>query len=161
MAVDMFLKIDGIKGETQDKVHAESIDVLSWSWGLTQSGTMHGGSGGGSGKVNVQDISITKYMDSSTSALIKACAKGNHIPTVTLTVRKAGGKDALEYIKLTLKAVIITSVKTGASGLEDRLTETITLNFAEFAFEYVPQDDKGGKKASCTSAYNIAGNCEP
>ena len=63
MAVDMFIKIDGIKGESADDKHKEEIDVLSWSWGMSQSGSAHMGGGAGAGKVNVNDLSFTKYID--------------------------------------------------------------------------------------------------
>jgi len=87
MAVDIFLKLGDVKGESLDKTHQGEIDVLSWNWGMSQSGTMHLGTGGGGGKVAVQDLSITKYTDKATPAIITACAKGSHYPTVVLTVR--------------------------------------------------------------------------
>ncbi len=73
MAVDIFLKLDGIKGESQDNKYKDEIDVLAWSWGAAQSGTTHGGSGSGSGKVSVQDLSITKYIDKSSPTLFQHC----------------------------------------------------------------------------------------
>ena len=115
MAVDMFMKIKTIEGESTDKTHKKEIDVLAWSWGLSQSGTTHVGGGGGSGKVSVQDLSFTKYVDSSSNALILGCCSGEHYDEALLTVRKAG-KDPLEYIKITMKEVIVTSVTTGGSG---------------------------------------------
>lgn len=157
MAVDMFIKIGDIKGESVDKVHADKIDVLAWSWGMSQSGTTHMGSGGGSGKVNVQDISFTKYVDASTHALIMACCNGKHYDEATLIVRKAGEKP-LEYIKITMKEVMVTAVSTGGSGGEDRLTENVTLNFAEFKYEYTKQAPKGGKDSTMTATWNIAEN---
>ncbi|MDO9600208.1 MAG: type VI secretion system tube protein Hcp [Azoarcus sp.] len=157
MAVDMFIKIGDIKGEANDAKHPESIDVLAWSWGMSQSGTTHMGSGGGAGKVNVQDISFTKFVDASSHALIMACCTGKHYPEALITVRKAGDKP-LEYIKLTMKEVMVTSVSSGGSGGEDRLTENVTLNFAEFKYEYTKQAAKGGKDATMTAAWNIAEN---
>lgn len=157
MAVDMFLKLGDIKGESADKTHKETIDVLAWSWGLSQSGTTHMGGGGGSGKVNVQDVSLTKYTDASSHALILACCDGTHFDQAVLTVRKAG-KSPLEYIKITLKEVIVTAVSTGGSGGEDRLTENVTLNFAEFKYEYTEQKADGSKGATKTAAWDIAGN---
>jgi type VI secretion system secreted protein Hcp len=160
MAVDMFLKLGDIKGESTDKTHKEMIDVLAWSWGMSQSGTTHMGGGGGSGKVSVQDLSVTKYVDSSSNALILACCQGTHYGEAKLTVRKAGG-DPLEYIKLTMKEVIVSSVSTGGSGGEDRLTENIVLNFAEFKFEYQEQDEKGKPKGGAKeAAWNIAENAK-
>ncbi|QYZ67396.1 MAG: Hcp1 family type VI secretion system effector [Gammaproteobacteria bacterium (ex Lamellibrachia satsuma)] len=145
MAVDMFIKIGDIKGEAQDKSHKGEIDVLAWSWGMSQSGTMHTGGGGGGGKVSVQDLSLTKYVDKSTPNLYKYCASGEQFDEAKLTVRKAGGKAPLEYVIVTMKEVIVTSISAGGSGGEDRLTENITLNFAEVKYEYQPQDQKGAK----------------
>ncbi|MBX3679380.1 Hcp family type VI secretion system effector [Cognatazoarcus halotolerans] len=157
MAVDMFIKIGDIKGEANDKTHKESVDVLAWSWGLSQSGTTHMGSGGGAGKVNVQDLSFTKYVDASSHALIMACCKGTHYDQALLTVRKAGD-NPLEYIKITMKEVMVTSLSTGGSGGEDRLTENVTLNFAEVKYEYTKQAVKGGKDTTMTAEWNIAEN---
>jgi len=112
MAVDMFIKIGSVAGEAQDKTHKGEIDVLAWSWGMSQSGTTHVGSGSGSGKVNVQDISITKFVDNSSAFLMLACCKGTHFPTAKLVVRKAGD-NPLEYITLELENVLISSVSTG------------------------------------------------
>ena len=90
MAVDMFIKLDSIKGESTDKQYIGEIDVLAWSWGMSQSGTTHMGGGGGAGKASFQDLSFTKYIDSSTNALMTALAKGTHVKTAELLVRKAG-----------------------------------------------------------------------
>ena len=79
MAVDMFMKIDGIKGESGDGKHPEEIDVLSWSWGMSQSGSAHMGGGAGSGKVNVNDLSFTKYIDKSSPDLYLSCCNGKHL----------------------------------------------------------------------------------
>ena len=134
MAVDMFLKLDDIKGESADKVHAGTIDVLAWSWGVSQSGTTHMGTGGGSGKVAVQDLSITKYVDKSSPNLLMASCVGQHFANGLLIVRKAG-TTPLEYVKISLKDILISAVSTGGSGGQDRLTENVTLNFGEFKVE--------------------------
>lgn len=155
MAMDMFFTIDGIKGESKDGTHTEAIDVLAWSWGLSQSGSAHSSSGGGSGKVNVQDLSFTKWIDKSTAELMNACATGKHLKDAKLTVRKAGGDSPLEYLKITLEDVIVASVSTGGSGGEDRLTENVVLNFGKFTVEYKEQDSKGGGKGVVRAAYDI------
>lgn len=157
MAVDMFLKIDDIKGEAQDKKHAGEIDVLAWSWGASNSGTTHMGAGGGSGKANIQDISITKYVDKSSKNLLEAVCTGKHFKTATLVVRKAGGAP-LEYITITLTEVLVSSVSTGGSGGEDRLTENISLNFKKFKYSYVPQKTDGSGDAAVDYTYDIAEN---
>ena len=159
MAVDMFIKIGDLTGESRDKTHKDSIDVLAWSWGMSNSGSAHTGGGAGAGKVNVQDLSFTKYIDKSSTNLIMACCKGSHYPEAKLTVRKAGGHP-LEYITVTMKEVLITSVSTGGSGGEDRLTENVTLNFAEFVTEYKDQKPDGTPGASVFAKYKIAENTE-
>ena len=157
MAVDMFLKIKGIDGESQDSKHKNEIDVLAWSWGMSQSGTTHMGGGGGAGKVNVQDISVTKYIDKASPNLMLYCCNGKHIEEMNLTIRKAG-ENALEYIKITMKNGLVSSLSTGGSGGEDRLTENISLNFAEVKVEYTPQKKDGSGDAAVEMAWNIAEN---
>jgi len=157
MAVDMFLKCDGLKGEAQDKTHKGEIDVLAWSWGVSNSGTTHMGGGGGAGKANFQDISVTKYVDNASTDLLLACSNGKHYKEMLLTVRKAGEKP-LEYLKITMKDCLISSVSTGGSGGEDRLTENISINFAnvEIAYEEQKVDGTGGSPKRF--AWDIAAN---
>lgn len=158
MAQDIFIKIGKIKGEAKDKSHKEEIDVLAWSWGASQSGSFHVGGGGGAGKANFQDISFTKYLDASSPELLKALATGEHIDEAVLTVRKAG-KSPLEYYKITMRKLLISSYSTGGSGGEDRLTENVTLNFADFTVDYVSQDDKtGGAGDNYSCSFNIEEN---
>ena len=158
MAVDIFIKLEGIEGEAQDKEHKKEIDVLSWSWGMSQNGTMHLGAGGGSGKVSVQDLSITKYVDSASPAIMTYCCNGKQFATAKLTIRKAGGSAPVEYVILELKEVIVTSVSTGGSGGEDRLTENVSLNFAKFSYAYTPQDQKGAAGTKIPMTWDIAQN---
>jgi len=159
MAVDMFLKIDDIKGESVDATHKGEISVLSWSWGMTQSGSTHHGPGSGAGKVNVNDLTFTKFVDTSTPNLIKACCAGTHFKKAQLTVRKAGNQP-LEYLKILLYDILISGVSTGGSGGEDRLTENITLNFGQFEVDYTPQSATGGAGATIPVTWNIQANVE-
>jgi type VI secretion system secreted protein Hcp len=157
MAVDMFIKIDTVDGESRDKVHKKEIDVLAWSWGMSNSGSAHTGGGAGAGKVNVQDISFTKWVDSATPKLALACCDGKHFANATLVVRKAGEKP-VEYLKIKVEEVLITSISTGGSGGEDRLTENVTLNFAKVSLDYVPQDEKGAAGTTIPMTWSIAEN---
>ena len=145
MAVDIFIKIGDIKGESQDKTHKDEIEVLNWSWGMSQSGNMHTGTGGGAGKVSIQDLSLTKFVDKATPNLMMHCSSGKHVPKVTLTVRKAGGDSQVEYLIINLEEVLISSLSTGGSGSDDRLIENITLNFAKVTVDYQPQKADGTK----------------
>lgn len=157
MAVDMFIQIDGIAGESKGSGHEGEIDVLAWGWGMSQSGSFHEGGGGGSGKVNVNNLSFTKWIDISTPVLMLACSNGDHIPKAVLEVRKAG-KTPLPYIIITLEKIIVSSVMTGGSGGDDRLTENISLNFAKAAFKYVQQSDKGAEEAKKEYKWDIEAN---
>jgi type VI secretion system secreted protein Hcp len=161
MAVDMFLDLSASKidGESKDSKYKDKIDVLAWSWGMSQSGTTHMGSGGGAGKVSVQDLSLTKYYDKASPNLQKACATGKHLDKAVLICRKAGGEQ-IDYIKITMDNCLITAVSTGGSGGEDRFTENITINFAKFKVEYTIQDEKGKGTAGPEFAYDIAGNAK-
>jgi type VI secretion system secreted protein Hcp len=157
MATDMFLKIDDVQGESVDSKHKDWIDVQSWSWGMSQSGTSHSGTGGGSGKVSVQDLSIVKYVDKATPNLMKMCCNGKHFSKAELRVRKAGG-DALVYLKIELKDGIVTGVSSAGGTGDERLTETVTLNFASFKYEYTPQTATGAGSGAVPASWNIAKN---
>jgi type VI secretion system secreted protein Hcp len=157
MATDIFLTLDGIKGESTDDKHKEAIDVVAWSWGLANSGTFHSGTGGGAGKANFQDISVTKYVDKSTADLMYSCASGKHLSKGTLIVRKAGEKP-LEYLIYTLEEILVSSVSTGSSEGQERATENVTLNFSKVKMEYKIQDKSGGGKDGGTFTWNIPAN---
>ena len=157
MAMDMFIKIGALKGEAKDKVHKEEIDVLAWSWGMSNSGSAQQGGGAGAGKVNVQDLSFTKWIDKSSPDLMLAACNGKHFDKATLVVRKAG-EQPLEYLTITLEDLIITSVSTGGSGGEDRLTENVTLNFARVKVGYKEQTATGGVGDKPEMGWNIAEN---
>lgn len=131
-AVDMFLKIDDVKGESKDKTHNGEIDVLAWSWGTSSTGRI----------TCVQDVSLTKYADLSTPTLLMGQIQGRMYDQAILTVRKAGF-NPLEYIVIRFRNVLVSSISTGGSGGEDRLTENVTLNFESAIYEYTPQSDDG------------------
>ncbi|WP_179401433.1 Hcp family type VI secretion system effector [Burkholderia guangdongensis] len=163
MAVDIFIKMTDskgeLKGESRDDKHKDQIDVLAWSWGMSNSGSAHMGGGAGAGKANVQDLSFTKYVDKATPGLLRSCVTGDHFTKVELFVRKAGGKP-LEYIKVEMDEVIVTSISSGGSGGEDRLTENVTLNFAKFTYTYTPQKPDGSGDTEIPFTYDIAVNKE-
>jgi len=115
MAFDSFLKLDGIKGESADAKHKGEIDILAFSFGATQTGTHGSGGGGGAGKVQVHDIHFKKKVDSSSPLLFLNCASGAHIKEANFVVRKAGGQQ-LEFLKIKLTDVLISSVKPHGQG---------------------------------------------
>jgi type VI secretion system secreted protein Hcp len=154
---DAFLKLDGVKGESQDDKHKNEIDILSWSWNLTNTGTGHVGGGGGAGKVKVGDLHITKRADSASPILFKNCATGTHIKSGILVVRKAGGT-ALEYLKLELTQILVSSITASTDEELPMLTEEVELNFATFKIHYTPQDEKGAGGATVDFSWDIAKN---
>jgi type VI secretion system secreted protein Hcp len=140
-AVDMFLKLDGVKGESHDAKHLDEIEISSFSWGVSQAGAF-GTGGGGSGKVAVHDISITKRSDVATPALLKSCASGKHIATGLITVRKAGEKP-VEYLKIKLVDVLISSVQMGGHSTSIP-QDQVSLDFHEATFTVWPLLATGG-----------------
>lgn len=137
-ATDMFLDLGpDIPGESTDRVHAGKVDVLAWGWGLANSGTTHVGGAGGAGVASFQDLSLTKYVDKASPALMLKCATGGHLTEATLIVRKAG-TTPVEYLKVKLEDILVSSVSTGGSGGENRLTEHVSLNFAKVSLTYTP-----------------------
>jgi type VI secretion system secreted protein Hcp len=157
MAVDMFMKIGTVKGEAQDDKHKDEIDVLGWDWGMSNSGTAHVGGGAGSGKVNVHDLTFSKPLCIASTTLQLACCKGTHYDTATLVVRKAGD-NPLEYLKITMKEVFVTSIHTGCQKEYDRLTESVTLTFASVKVEYQKQGKDGKGTKGPEMSWDIAQN---
>ena len=160
MSVDMFLKLDGIDGDSTVAGHEDEIEVLSWSWGAHQSGTMHRGKGGGAGKVSVQDITINKWVDQASPNLWKNVCSGKHIDEGILTIRKAGGDEPVEYMVLTLEHILVADIQTGSADGDEDITEAVTLNFAKFKMEYTPQEDDGSTGATVETGWDIRANEE-
>ena len=156
MAVDMFLKLDGIKGESKDHKHKDEIHIESFSWGMSQTGAHGAGGGGGAGKVSVHDISITKFVDKASPALMLHCCSGKHIPNGLVTVRKAGDKP-LEYLKVKLEDILISGVQHAGHG-SDLLTENVTLNFAKFHVEYQEQKPDGSGSPGGEMGWDVKAN---
>ena len=76
MASDIFAKIGDIKGESLDNKHKDEIEVLSWSWGVTNDAAQSMGGGGGAGKASFHDLSFTHKIDKASPVLMKGCASG-------------------------------------------------------------------------------------
>ena len=160
MSQDIFLKLNGIEGESQDAAHKSEIEVLSFNWKVFQESTMHAGSGGGAGKATVEDLEFEHYVDRSSPNLMKYCLTGKHVQEALLTVRKAGG-NPLEYLKLTFTDVIVTSVQPFGSNSDDlRVRERVRLSFSKIKQEYAVQNAQGGSGGAVTATYDIKGNKE-
>jgi type VI secretion system secreted protein Hcp len=155
MAVSIFARIGTIQGESQDDKHKDEIEVLSWSWGVSQSGTIvHGG--GGAGKASFRDFNFTHYVDKASPVLMTACATGEHIKDATITVRKAG-EDEQEYLVIQMTDILVTSVSTsGSEG--DTPMEAVALAFAKVDLEYTPQKSDGSLDAGVHFTYDLKAN---
>lgn len=159
MASDIFAKLGDIKGESQDSKHKDEVEVLAWSWGVNQSGTMAHGGGGGAGKVSFNDLSFSHSVDKASPVLMKACATGEHIKEGTITARKAG-KGQQEFLIIKMNDIIITGVSPNGSGGDVGPVETVTLQFAKVDLEYKPQKPDGSLDAGVHFKYDIKGNKE-
>lgn len=158
MAVDFFLKLDGIEGESKDSKHKGEIDVLSWSWGESQSGTHAGGGGGGAGKVSMQDFHFVMTINKSSPKLMLACATGEHIKKATLTCRKAG-KEQQEYLKITFTDLLVSSFQTGGSEGSGALPhDQISLNYSKIEYEYKEQKEDGTLGGAVKAGYDLKAN---
>ena len=153
-AVDYFMKIDGVAGESTDDKHKGEIDIMSFSWGETQQGSHGGGGGGGAGKVQMQDLHFTKKVDKATAPLFLACAVGSHLKSVVIVARKAG-KTQQEYLKYTLSDCLVSSYQVGGSQGDVVPMEQISLNFAKIEIEYKPQKADGTLDAAAKAGYDL------
>jgi len=157
VASDIFAKIGDIKGESLDAKHKGEIEVLSWSWGVSNAGSMAHGGGGGEGKANFSDLSFMHRIDKASPVLMKACATGVHIKEATITHRKAG-KGQQEFLIFKMNDVIVTSVQDSDGG--DDLMESVSIAFAKIDVEYKPQKRDGSLDAGIHFKYDIKGNKE-
>lgn len=158
MAQDMFLKIDGIEGESLDATHTNEIEVLAWRWASSQYSNMHSGSGGGSGKATVDDFYFEHYVDKASTNLLSYCLSGKHIKNIEFYIRKAGG-DPLEYLTIKFTDVIVTRVETkGSSDDEMRPRESVTFAFTKVTQDYVMQNAEGSKSGVISTSYDVKAN---
>ncbi len=153
MATEIFLKIGDIKGESTDDRHKDEIEVSSWSWGVSHSGSMAGGTGSGAGRAHVSDLSFTHHFDKASPLLMLACTTGQHIPEATLVERKSG-KGQQEFLIVKLSGVMVTSVQAAASA--DGLEDATSLRFAKVDLEYKAQRADGSLDAGVHFTYDGA-----
>jgi type VI secretion system secreted protein Hcp len=159
MASDYFLKIDGIKGESQDSKHKDEIEIESFSWGVTQTGSISPARGGGAGKAVFQDVTFVSKLSSAGPQLFLTCATGQHIKKAVLTVRKAGN-DQQEYYKVTLEDCLVSSYQQGAASSSDDTipTDQFSMNFAKIELEYKQQREDGSTDGSVKAGYDLKAN---
>ncbi len=160
MATDYHLKIAGIEGESLQKGFEKQITLLSWSWGESNNGSFATNSGGGAGKVNMQDFHFTMKLCKASTALFRACATGQHIPEATLTCRKPGTKGGqVVYLVYKFKDLLISSYQTGGSdGSNEIPTDSISFNYSAIEIEYFEQGADGSTKPAGKAGYDMKKN---
>lgn len=154
MASDIILDIDGVTGESADDKHSGKIDVLAFSWGISNPGSFHQGGGGGVAKADFADLTITKHIDAATPTLMLYCSNGKHFDSAKLIVRKAGG-DKIEFLVFTLSKVMVSGYSTGGSD-GTNLTENIKLNFSKVHVDYTQQSADGSAGTKYPYTWDIA-----
>lgn len=157
-AMDLFLNISNpsIPGESQDPTYAKKIDVLAWSFAMDSTNST---ANPDTGKVTFRDISITKWVDKASPALMLFCARGEPIGEFTLIVRMAGTTPR-DYVKINVKKAVVSKVSTGGSGGDDRLTETVSfsLSAATIEYNYYPAKPDGTADAPIPFTWNVEKN---
>jgi type VI secretion system secreted protein Hcp len=154
-ATDFFLDIDGIPGDSQDKTYKGKIDIQSWSWGESNAGSGDQGGGHGAGRVSMQDFHFTMMVSNASPKLILACAQGDHIKKATVICRKAGGKEAVEYVKIIFEDVYVSSYQTGGSGSGVTPIDQISLGYEKVKYEYTTQKPDGTKDKTVTVGWDL------
>ena len=160
MASDFLLEIDGIKGESKDSKHKDTIEVDSFSWGISNAGSHASNAGGGAGKASFQDLHCTANVNKASATLMLKCANGEHIKKAVLFVRKQG-KQQQEFYTVTLEDLLVSSYQSGDStGGNPVPTDQFSLNFAKIKFEYKPQNTDGSLGSAITGTYDLKKNKE-
>lgn len=154
MSSDFHIKFDGVKGEATHKEHKEEIEVLSWSWDVSNVSGAAGGGGSGRGKAVPGAFHFTHNYDKASPVLTKNCAAGKHFKDVLLTCRKSG-EGQQDFMKVTMKEVFISSISPSGAGGGD-IVENVSMTFKDIEFAYKPQDEKGGMGGEVKFGWNVA-----
>ena len=162
MSYDVFMKFEGgsdVRGESSDSAHADEIDVLSYSWGVTQPSSISAAGGLGASKVNVQDFSFVKHFDRASPALLLACCSGTRFRSVVVSLCRAGA-DRTTFAQFKFEDVLISTVQTsgGPGGGDNVPMETVSLMFAKFTIGYRAQTAQGGFDRPMFAGWDLLGN---
>lgn len=161
MAFDAFMKIAGIPGESTDAKHADWIEILSFSHGISQAASSQASSRGGltAGRADFQDFSIVKTLDKASPKLYQACAKGEHFDDVSIELCRSSD-DKQKYMVFTLKDAVVSSVRPGGSAKsgDDVPLEEVSFRFGEISWEYTTLDSKGKPKGNVSASWNLKTN---
>jgi type VI secretion system secreted protein Hcp len=154
-ATNVYLKLEGLDGESMDADHTDWIEVNSFSWGVDNPASFAIGQGGQATQAHIASINIQKHCDKSSVALYKACTTGKHIPSGTLSCLKLDGDSRVEYLKIDLTDIMVSGLQWSGSGGEHLVHENVSLVFAEFKQAYKLQQDAGSAGGNTDFGYNI------
>jgi len=156
--VDYFLKIEGIDGESTDASHKGEIEILSFSWGVTNPSSIGSqGGGAGAGKVSLSDFHFTTKTSKASPALFLNAVNGKHLKIAVLTARKAGGKQGVEFLKITMEDVLVSSYQSQGSDSEVP-SDQASLNFGKVTVSFQPQRADGSVDNSVTGSWDVRPN---
>jgi type VI secretion system secreted protein Hcp len=157
MAFDAFLKIEGVDGESTRSGFEKQIELLSFSWGATNTAVVgSAGAGGGTGKASVSSFNCVKATDAASPPLFQACCSGKHFPKAKVTLRKAGGDAPVDYLVYEFEKVYIDGIKwSGSTGGDDRPTESVGISFGKVTVTYTPQSDTGATGSPVVASWNL------
>ena len=156
----MFLKLDGIDGESRDAKHKGEIEIESFSWGASHAGAASGGggsAGAGAGKVSMHDFSFTTPVTKASPKLFLACASGQHIKTALLTVRRSG-EQQLEFLKVTMSDVRVSSWRQDGGAAPEAPQDQVSLNFTKVQIAYTGQSATGGPGDTVVAGWDAKAN---
>ena len=151
MAVDYYLKLDGIQGESQRDGHKNEIQIYSWSWGASQVSSVSGSGGSGAGRADLSDFNIMCNFDKATPKFFKSVCAGTHIKTGTMTAIKAG-EESKPYLKVDFKELFVTSLQISASG--ENPSVSVSFSYNEIKIDYSEQKEDGTITSTGAVTYN-------
>jgi type VI secretion system secreted protein Hcp len=160
MPLEIFLKLDGVQGESSKQGHTNEIEIMSCSSGASNSSNVAIGTGSGTGKAQIHDFQLTKPIDSASPKLFQYCCNGKHIDTGKITFRKSSGDDSspLEYLTYDLQEVYITSVNDGGGSGSDSHLENFSISAVQVVKTYLPQNSDGSAGTKQVGGWNQAKN---
>ncbi|HEX7359182.1 MAG TPA: type VI secretion system tube protein Hcp [Bryobacteraceae bacterium] len=159
MSVEIFLKLDGIEGESTKKDAENQIELFSFSNGASNPSSVSMGTGSGAGKVDLSSLSLQKQLDKASPKLFMACCKGTHIATGTMIVREStGDADPKIYYQYDMKEVFVDSVSWGGAAGGGKPSESVSLSFKSIVISYWPQESSGTLGTKISDGWDVSTN---
>jgi type VI secretion system secreted protein Hcp len=161
MAIDTYLQIDGIKGESRDDSHKDWIEVTKIHWGIHQPKSATSSTGGGhtAERAYLTELSLSKLTDLSTPLLLQTCSSGKTLPRAKLEFFRADGDGArVKYFSIEIENVLIGLVKPNLGGADSFMSENINLKFSKVKWAYVQQKIGGGCGGNTAGGWDLSTN---